>query len=199
MRKATNNSKVTIMATALCALVPAVVSPHPGAEAHSAFLVQNGFLVGLAHPFTRIDHLLAMFAVGLWSTRLARRAGIGVMAMFIALMLAGAVAARAGLAIPMVEPAVATSVIVMGLLALLGARLPAAVVATAAMVLALLYGYAHGAELQQFAGFVDYFAEFSLASMTLIATGNGLGVSRRDGAKAYYNNAPPVLLRRPHV
>jgi urease accessory protein len=36
----------------------------------------GGFPAGMAHPFTGLDHMLAMVAVGLWASQLGRRAMI---------------------------------------------------------------------------------------------------------------------------
>lgn len=82
MRMPTKKSKIVAVAAALFAFLPIVVSAHPGPGTHT------GFLAGFAHPFTGIDHLLAMFAVGLWLTQLARRAVGGMLALVFVLMLA---------------------------------------------------------------------------------------------------------------
>ncbi|HEY0060604.1 MAG TPA: HupE/UreJ family protein, partial [Telluria sp.] len=39
------------------------------AAAHSGHGPELGFAAGLAHPFTGLDHLLAMLGVGMWSRR----------------------------------------------------------------------------------------------------------------------------------
>ncbi|WP_260436657.1 HupE/UreJ family protein, partial [Pseudomonas aeruginosa] len=41
---------------------PALAFAHPGHGEH-------GLVAGLAHPLTGLDHLLAMFAVGLWAAQ----------------------------------------------------------------------------------------------------------------------------------
>lgn len=54
----------------LCAATPLAALAHTG----TGRIV--GFLQGVAHPFTGIDHLLAMVAVGLLAGRLGGRASL---------------------------------------------------------------------------------------------------------------------------
>jgi urease accessory protein len=81
-------------------------SAHPG---HGA----GGFAYGLIHPLLGLDHWLAMLGLGLWScaAALPRRA--------LATVCMGlAAGAFAPLALPAVEPLLAASVLVAGLIAL---------------------------------------------------------------------------------
>jgi urease accessory protein len=90
------------------ALTGAVVSPamaHPGVEI-------NSFASGIAHPLNGIDHILAMIAVGLWAV-LADGRAIWIWAMtFVAAMLAGFVVASLDVPMPLVEPAILSSVVI---------------------------------------------------------------------------------------
>jgi urease accessory protein len=107
----------------------------------------HGFAAGFAHPFTGIDHLLAMLLIGLWSATLTRRWWVAPLA-FVVMVLVGALLASAGLALPAVEPMIALSLVLLG--ALLAARTawPAAAMAAVGALFALFHGAAHGAELQ---------------------------------------------------
>ena len=49
-------------------LVPAAASAHVGVGD------TNGFVHGVSHPLSGLDHILAMVAVGLFATRLGGRA-----------------------------------------------------------------------------------------------------------------------------
>src|SRR5213595_3473872 len=97
---------------------------HPG---HDAATVSASLWAGLAHPFTGADHLLAMAAVGVWSALSARSAAdtLRLPLAFVALMLVGAALGLSGVTLPAVEPMIAASLLVIGLLLALRARLPA--------------------------------------------------------------------------
>ena len=90
----------------------ALVSP---ALAHPAVGPIYSFGAGLAHPFTGADHTLAMFAVGLWGVLAGGRAIWLWPLAFVATMLVGFATATMGLHIPFFDPAISTSVIVLGL------------------------------------------------------------------------------------
>src|SRR3954468_20346703 len=98
---------------ALAAVAALAASPalaHPG-QGHVA-----SFQAGFAHPLTGMDHMLAMVSVGLWA---ALRGGKAVWAgplPFLAAMTAGGALGLAGVQLPLAEPAVLASVIVLGIL-----------------------------------------------------------------------------------
>ena len=100
------------------------------------------FASGFEHPWTGPDHMLAMVAVGLWAGPHRRPRAVG---------LAGGVRRRdgggralgiAGVPLPMVEPGILASVIVLGLLVLMAARLPVALGAALVALFAVLHGHA---------------------------------------------------------
>lgn len=125
---------------ALPALAQAHVGPHTG----------DALLGGLAHPFSGLDHLAAMLAVGFWAALAARRGRadlILVPASFVALLSTGALMAAAGLAISLVEPMVATSLLAFGLLIARQAAFPLPWAMPLIGVFAFFHGAAHGAEL----------------------------------------------------
>ncbi|MES2347515.1 MAG: HupE/UreJ family protein [Pseudomonadota bacterium] len=154
-----------LAATAVLMLASAAAAAHPQAGgAHT-----HGFLDGFAHPFTGLDHLLAMLAVGGWSIRQYNATWLP--PTFLGMMLLGVATGAAGLAIPGLETGVALTVVLMGLLIAVAARLPAAVGATMVGAFALLHGNAHGHELPQAASAVGML----LASAALIYGGRLLG------------------------
>lgn len=126
------------------------------------------FMDGFIHPFSGLDHVLAMFAVGLWSATTTRRIWLAPLS-FAATLLIGALLAQGGLALPAVEPLVAASVLLLGLLVLTRRQFPE--LATAALVagFALFHGVTHGQELS---------ATIALAGMVLAtALLHGLGIA----------------------
>jgi len=133
------------------------------------------FMHGFQHPLGGLDHLAAMIAVGLWGAIAGgRRVWIWPLA-FVATMIVGGLLGRAGVALPMVEPAIALSVIILGLLVAATVRVPVALGAAIVAVFAIFHGHAHGAEAPE-TGWLGYAAGFIIATALLHAV--GIGVAR---------------------
>lgn len=115
---------------------------HTGAGGHE----HTGFVSGLLHPLTGPDHLAAMLAVGMWSALAVRPVWLAPLA-FVLLLAAGAGAGFAGLQVPAVEPMIAASLLVIGLLVASRRGLPLAVAGLLAGAFAFFHGAAHGQEL----------------------------------------------------
>lgn len=140
------------------------------AFAHLDPLEHGSFAAGFSHPLFGLDHILAMVGVGLWASLLGGRAIWAVPLAFVGTMALGFAAAMTPLALPLVEPVIAASVVVLGLLALVAFRAPASLAALMVAVFALFHGYAHGSELGE-AGALPYMAGFALATAALHALG----------------------------
>jgi urease accessory protein len=165
------SAAAVIGATAAIAATPALA--HPGHPGHEDF----GAWAGLLHPFTGLDHVLAMAAVGLWAARLGRRAWATWPATFLAAM-------AIGFNLPAFDPVglevgVLASVILLGAFTALerhgGETRGMAVVGVAG----LLHGMAHAADIGRAA------PTFELGMLTataiLICTGLSLGLALRGG------------------
>lgn len=141
---------------------------HPGEDA--------SFLAGLAHPWLGADHLLAMIAVGLWASLIGGRGLLAVPAAFVAVMSLGFVLARFDVPLPMVEPFILASVVVLGLVVAMALRLP--VVAGMALVgfFALFHGHAHGAEMADGTA-LAFGAGFALSTAVLHGVGLAIGLA----------------------
>ncbi|MDD2722416.1 MAG: HupE/UreJ family protein [Methylovulum sp.] len=152
----------------------------PSAEAHTFGAYDAGLLAGLAHPFMGLDHLLAMIAVGIWAAQLGGRAVWLVPLTFVSVMSAAAALGSVGLPLPFLEPVVASSVLVLGLLIAGPVRLPAGAGAALAALFAVFHGYAHGLELPQAATPIFYGIGFVLATILLHGVGIGFALSLRQ-------------------
>jgi urease accessory protein len=160
------------------------------ALAHTGIEHAVSFASGFAHPWTGIDHMLAMVAVGLWAGINGGRALWTWPAAFVCVMLAGGALGMAGVAIPLVEPGILASVIALGLLVLAAARLPVALGAALVAAFAVLHGHAHGAELPAGAAAATYAAGFALATALLHAFGLGIAyLCRNDSARLMVRGA----------
>ena len=159
----------------LAALLAFAATPafaHPGHGAES-------FAAGIVHPLTGLDHVAAMVAVGLWAALKGGRALWAWPAAFVGVMLFGGALGMAHVAVPFVEPGILASVVVLGLLVALAVDVPVAVGAALIGVFALLHGHAHGTDVAENLGGVEYMAGFALATATLHAAGLGLAVMTR--------------------
>jgi len=147
--------------------LPAFAHLNPGEH--------GSFMAGFSHPLFGLDHILAMVAVGLWAALLGGRSVWLVPSAFVATMLIGFAAALAGISLPFVEPVIAASVVVIGLLALVALQVPTAVGMAMVGFFALFHGYAHGGELGE-AGAWQFGVGFAIATALLHAAGVGLGL-----------------------
>ncbi|MBX6367240.1 MAG: HupE/UreJ family protein [Rhodospirillales bacterium] len=132
------------------------------------------FAAGLAHPFLGLDHLLAMTAIGLWSAVAGGRALRLWPALFVAAMLAGYGLGASGTALPLVEPAILASIVVLGLLIAVMARVPLTAGAVLVVFFALFHGHAHGAEAVS-GDDASYVVGFVLATAALHLLGIAIG------------------------
>lgn len=156
---------ITALLTTATAL-PLNALAHMGEHSHGHGAMDT-LLHALAHPFTGADHLAAMLAVGAWSALTVTPAWRAPAA-FVALLVTGCLAGFAGLQVPGVEPVIATSVLVLGLLVALQKKMPWGAAAALAGVFAFFHGAAHGYEL---AGDT---AGDAVAALVGIATGSAL-------------------------
>lgn len=154
---------------ALAALLPLAAAAHSGHPHEPA--AGAGFL----HPFTGLDHLLAMLAAGLWAAQLGGRARAALPAAFAAMAGAGLAAGLAGLRLPGVEGLVLASVAALGLAVAWAARWPVAAGAGLVAAFAFCHGLAHGQELPAGAGWLGYGIGFVAGTAALLGAGVGLG------------------------
>jgi urease accessory protein len=161
------------VATVVGTLVPAVVSAH--VESGEA----GGFLSGLSHPVSGLDHVFAMVAVGLWGAQLGAPALWLLPVAFPMMMALGGALGLIGLPLPGVEIGIAASAIVLGGLVLMQTRLPLAAALPIVAVFAVFHGHAHGTELAPGQNAMLYSIGFVIATGLLHAAGIGVGVMHR--------------------
>lgn len=147
----------------------------PAAYAHTGVHAVAGFAVGFIHPFTGLDHLAAMVAVGLWAALAAPQRVWSLPAAFMAVMALGAALGVAGVPLPDMETGIAASVLLLGGLLTTMARLPLVSAVALVGLFALLHGFAHGREMAADVDFAVYAAGFVAATGMLHLFGIGLG------------------------
>jgi urease accessory protein len=161
-----------ILTTIILLATSSAAFAHPG---HNI----SGLAAGLMHPFSGLDHLLAMVAVGLWAAQSGGRKVWLLPATFMTMLAAGAGIAMQWQALPLVEAGIAVSVLALGLIITLSLQLPAVFSVAITGLFGLLHGYAHGLELPASAEPVEYALGFLAATAILHLSGITLGVALR--------------------
>ena len=145
------------------------------AVAHDGAGVAGGFLSGFTHPIGGLDHVTAMFAVGLWGFFLGRPAMWILPVIFPLVMAGGGVLGLLGIPVPMIEPGIAVSSIVLGLLIALALKAPLWIASIIVGAFAIFHGYAHGAELPSAANPLAYSVGFVISTGLLHLAGIAFG------------------------
>ena len=169
------------ISTALTLLLPTI------ANAHTGIGDTNGFIHGLEHPISGLDHILAMVAVGLWAVQIGGKALWLVPGTFVLAMAAGSVVGHFQIPFPGIEQGILASDFLLGILILMAARLPLALSTSIVGLLAIFHGYAHGAEIPETASGLTYGVGFIVSTALLHLTGLGIGLGF---------DRLPVLLRK---
>jgi len=168
-------STAKILAALFLVTTSGAALAHPG---HSV----TGFAAGLMHPFSGLDHLLAMVAVGLWAAQGNRQKIWLLPATFMTLLAAGAAIATQWTTLPLLETGIAVSVLALGLVVALSLQLPAWLSIAITALFGLLHGYAHGLELPQSAAPAEYAMGFLAATASLHLAGIAAGIASRRRA-----------------
>lgn len=163
--------RLPLVLGAAALLAPGLALAHPGHEAGTV-------MTGVMHPLGGLDHVLAMVAVGLWGAQRGGRALWAAPLAFLAAMVAGGALGLAGVGLPMVEPMILASIVLLGAAVAMALRLPLAAALPAIALFGLAHGHAHGAEGPG-QGMAAYALGFVLATAALhgvgVATGLALG------------------------
>jgi urease accessory protein len=154
---------------------PAVLAHGGGAHTHGA-----GLIAGLAHPFSGLDHLLAMVAVGLWAAQKGGRALWVLPTAFVSIMALGSGVGVMGYALPGIEVSITLSVLVLGLLIALQSRWSLQLACVTVGFFALVHGVAHGEEMPLAASPWGYGLGMMAATALLHGTGVLAGVKLRQ-------------------
>jgi urease accessory protein len=149
------------------------------AQAHVEQGQAVGFVTGLEHPWSGLDHVLAMIAVGLWGAQLGNPALWLLPVTFPMVMAMGAMMGLLGIPVPGIEIGIAVSAILLGAM-VLGEVKPRLILA-AVMVgfFAIFHGHAHGTELPVGQSGLLYSMGFVIATGCLHGMGIALGLVHR--------------------
>jgi urease accessory protein len=170
-RAARPPAEVVLALLLLLAAVPVSAHEQSGQAA--------GFLTGLKHPVSGLDHVLAMISVGLWGAQLGAPAVWLLPVIFPLVMAFGGFLGLLGIPLPGTEVGIALSAVLLGLVVALEARPPVWVAATLVGFFGIFHGYAHGTELPAGENALLYSVGFVMATGCLHGIGIGLGVAHR--------------------
>jgi urease accessory protein len=152
------------------------------ALAHEETGQAAGFLAGLSHPVSGMDHVLAMVAVGLWGAVLGPPAIWVLPVAFPLVMALGGLMGLLGIPLPGVEVGIALSALVLGAMVLAEVRPPLWVAAAIVAFFAVFHGHAHGRELPEGTSALLYSLGFVVATGLLHAVGILIGTAHRWAA-----------------
>jgi len=139
----------------------------------------GGFLSGLSHPVSGLDHVIAMVAVGLWGAQLGMPAMWVLPVAFPMMMAFGGMLGLVGIPLPGVEIGIAVSAVVLGALVLGQVRLSLITAVCVVAVFAVFHGHAHGTELEAGQNAMLYSLGFVIATGMLHAVGIATGLINR--------------------
>jgi urease accessory protein len=164
---------VCAILAALC-VFPTIASAHiiPGSP--------HGFHDGFAHPFSGLDHLLAMVAVGLWASQQRGRAVWLMPLTFVSVMVLGGALGLAGACLPGAEWAIVASVLVLGGLVATASRFHPTLAMLVVGFFAVFHGYAHGREMPAAVGAWSFSLGFVAATLLLHGAGLALGLTAKN-------------------
>jgi urease accessory protein len=151
----------------------------PSAIAHVQSGQATGFLTGLLHPISGLDHVLAMVAVGLWGAQLGAPAIWLLPITFPIVMAFGGLLGLLGIPLPGVEVGIAASAILLGAAVMTERRLPLYAAGALVGLFAIFHGHAHGTELPPGQSGLLYSMGFVVATGCLHAIGIGIGAIHR--------------------
>jgi len=171
MRFTLTHTLVFVAATLAGLSTPALAHVEAGQAA--------GFLTGLLHPISGIDHVLAMVAVGLWGAQLGAPAIWLLPVTFPIVMALGGLLGLLGIPLPGVEVGIAASAILLGAAVMTERRLPLYAAAVLVGFFAVFHGHAHGTELPPGESGLLYSLGFVMATGFLHAVGIAIGAIHR--------------------
>jgi urease accessory protein len=155
-----------------------VLLPHY-AWAHVSSGETGGFLTGIQHPVSGLDHVIAMLAVGLWGAQLGAPAVWILPVVFPMMMAMGGTLGLMGIPLPGVEVGIAVSAVVLGIMVLAEARLKIQLAMVIVAFFAVFHGHAHGTELPAGQSGLLYSIGFVAATGLLHGTGIAVGIIHR--------------------
>jgi len=157
-------------------LLSALLLWAPAAHAHVQSGQAAGFVTGVGHPVSGLDHVLAMIAVGLWGAQLGAPGLWLLPVTFPMVMALGGMLGLLGVPLPGVEVGIAASAILLGLAVMSELRPPLAAAVVLVGLFGVFHGHAHGTELPPGQSALLYSMGFVVATGCLHGVGIAVGL-----------------------
>ena len=158
--------KISTVSVLFAAMASPALAHHPlGGEAPTTIV--DGVLSGIGHPIIGFDHLAFIIGIGLLAA--FQKSRFVLPAGFVAGTVLGTLAILSGIALPMVEPMVVLSVLLVGVLAMMGRNVPAAAAGVVAAGAGMFHGWAYGEAVigAEPTPIVAYIAGFGVTQMAI--------------------------------
>jgi urease accessory protein len=149
------------------------------AQAHISKGESSGFLSGVLHPISGLDHVLAMISVGLWGAQMGSPAVWVLPVAFPMVMALGGLMGLLGIPLPGTEYGIAASMILLGSVVVIAWKPPLWVAALLVSVFAIFHGHSHGTELPPGQDGLMYSVGFVCATGCLHGIGVSVGLVHR--------------------
>jgi urease accessory protein len=137
--------------------------------AHTNTLEHGGFMSGLMHPISGLDHILAMIGVGMLAFYLSKKSTM-VLGSFIGAMILSAIAGYNGVMMIGIEEGILISIAVVFAMIGFAQKLPLSSTLIIVAFFGMFHGFAHGAEFTT-GNFIAYIAGFGSSTLVLHLTG----------------------------
>jgi len=170
-----DNVRSLILIFAVCILIYYPSSAFAHVERGQA----SGFVAGFQHPWSGLDHILAMVAVGLWGVQLGNPAIWLLPVTFPMMMSLGAMMGLLGIPLPGIEIGIAFSAILLGAVVFGEVRPRLVIAAVIVGFFAVFHGHAHGTELPPGQSGLLYSMGFVIATGILHGMGITVGLIHR--------------------
>jgi urease accessory protein len=158
----------------------------PTAHAHAVGGSLHAFHHGFDHPFTGLDHLLAMLAIGLWAAQMGGRATWMLPCVFVGATALGGVFGSMGWPLVGGEVWIAGSVLMLGALVVWARKFSLSAAGSFSAICGLAHGHAHGLESAMGTSSGAYAGGFLVATILLHLLGLAVGMAMVRTARSHW-------------
>ncbi|HEY5808268.1 MAG TPA: HupE/UreJ family protein [Povalibacter sp.] len=164
-----------IVVSLAAVLLPVTGYAHPGHETAA------GFFAGFLHPWTGLDHVAAMLAVGIWATLMRNGSIPAFLCATVVGIAAGTLVSAYADILTVAEQITVMSVIVIGVCVTMGGQARATLAAMLVAVLCFFHGYVHALETHSQFSQLAFSGGFliSMLSLQLLGVVIAASLSRR--------------------
>jgi len=144
------------------------------------------FTHGFVHPFSGLNHILAMFAIGLLAAQQGKEMVWLLPTIFVTMVGIGSIAELHGLGLPAPELGISGSLLVFGLLVATEVDPPKLLTLILVGTFSIFHGYLHAIQLPASVDTALSVFGFSLSTITLHLIGITTGIALMAYNKSYY-------------